>query len=1448
MGDDALSQLSLRGRVATDPLSSAQTLYWYTLTCCSCICSYTARLHLPSHVDHSRVTSTSVHRGDPPLCAEPSHSTALHQPHPHSPSASMSTTSLPPTTAPPSTATPSTSTTTSSPAAPAFAPTNPTVPLSSNGFPPPHPATTSPAPSPTLLPIPPPSRRPPLHSSDLSPAFTTLLNSVLHHLQSPSYPLPLDPASLVHLTVLRHLPLFHSLPAHLLLPTLTHLLSSSLPPHLLHPLSSHLHHHVDQLLSSVLSSHAFPALPSIPHIVDDDDDLAGGAHSIHGISGGTLRLYSDAHTARAAALRSALQRGGGVRGAVLVLPSIPNGFPYLDRLLAEVGMAEEQVRWVGLVPWLEVKGVEGAKGGESGGRGVNKEAAENGEHVNPLLTHRTDLADLQSTLTSLSSTSPPPSSIVFLTQLGSEWCGQDVVYFSDELAAVKRVCDPHSVWLHVEGDLLWKDDDLQRRLLEKDKSDRRTSKADKRGVGSKEGRDEKEVVAAKPAGHSQRGSRSNLTSTLYNSADSVVFSTSAFTSGSIAVCALKAREKAATTPRGSVVQAASHVPHTYPVEVADFAQLFRVWYDLSTAPSLSTVLSSATSSLVTQLTSFRHALLTQPFRIYLVAPVMEPDSTPHDISSSPPSSSSITHSHLFFQLTVSPPLTPSFFNLTVDALNVSIAYSLFLRTLSTHPTSSSSSLSSLYGSTISPSTYFDLKGFSFTPHPLSPSSPPPDLSPFFTAVRDELAVLEAAGHGRTELQALLSTEAEFAYIPLTELAHEPRVGVGAFRFMPAQVPDSHINELGRSLNRKLKTLPSAMQQPFPTSPFLPLTPPAPVSLFRPGVTVRGAECTIIDLTPQLLTRGLAALWSDVKQVAAHLSLPKRVMADVSESVQRGIKEAEKKLDEVTANAYAPTNLVRWLPVVGSVVNYYMPITAGEQAAPGQSYDLRKKELNVIRYSYQTKGGGGVGGPGTGGTPTLPPAPPVDRPLSALDLQPSAQGGGAAALTESSALSLAISAAPVLQSGPHPPTPSAAMMTHTASSTLSRAFTDASSGPAPMPNPPSVPSAPSSSSATKRKLISINIDEHEKAILQTPLPPLPDVIAYLTKGVIFTSFFPSPEPPSPSPPTSSTPIPPPSSSPSFIAADLLIFYSPSYTGPDASDADLGPGPILAWSEPGQRYMSADQAIAIDHISELFLGKKGTWPGGGVGLESGRCLSVLTPQVSLWLQAESKAVRDEWFMALYALMQAMQGAGGGGKKKGEGGKKGGVNGERVKEGAKKKGVTAESTTPSISSGEPSPAPSPRLTAAAGPGEQSIDLPAARALLESGMPFTVYVLDKLNSDITTKHEVTLWFKPDPAGAASTTAGGGSQPPSPSAAAPITGHLCWCRRGAHLDYSPSRSLPITSTVQICLGRQTRGTSLHHASVSSLPLLLLPSLTSPSPCLLALCSSAQCGRREQSE
>ena len=1256
----------------------------------------------------------------------------------------------------------------------------------------------TPTPSPTLTALPPPVQ--PAQPAQPS-AFTSLVSSLVARLQQPSYPLPVDPAAIVQQLLLSHASHFAHLSASQLLPPIASFLSSRLPGHQLSAVSSHLQYHTDRLLCSLLSSHGFPSSPSIPHIVDDgDDEDEGGAHSIRGISSGSLHLFPDLYAARLHTVRTALSkaavRGGGgneVGGPVLLLPSIPNGHGWLDRLLFDLGLPSSAAHFVDITPYLHIQddGSSEAQHDKSG-----KQDSDGYQHVNPLLTYHIDINDLRTTIASLSTSHSP---LVLLTQLGSEWQGAEEVYYSEKLKEVGEVCKELGVWLHVEGDRLWQDDEL----------------AEKRKVAAAA---EKVKDESNTKNGNKRGSKTFLTSTLYQAADSIAFTTSSFSDGKLAVSAFRQRAPSPATPtsaggqQGKTGAAVSTTEFAVPFD--DFVQLFTVWHSLSAVPSLPTHLSAVNAALTQQLSNFKHALLTQPLSVYLISPVGELiDDVKATTSGSVVGS---THSHLFFQLTTSPPHEPSYFNLTVNDINTFLAYRLALRLRAdVDKAADPSSLSQLYGTVVSPASYFDLCGFVFQP-PYSSLTSQPAASVYdalFAAIAHELSILNAAAKARDELHHLLMQEHEFVYIPPSDLQNNPRVGVGAFRFIPSQVPAGHVDSLHHSLNKHLRRLPQWQWHGWPKSATLSVAGEPVVSAFRSAVTVRGETCTVVDVCPALLERGVSGLVSDVKVTAAHLSLPKRVMLDVSESVQRGIKEAERKLDEVTAQQYAPTSLVRWLPVVGSMINWAMPVHGEQHSAPGQSFDLRKKELNVVRYEY------GANKAGTGtvrDTPTLPAAAGIDRPTSAMSLTP--KGGDAPAqLTNSQPLSSTISAAAVIQSHqPAPVTPNSKTTASTATPASSSPATSSSAGTpnAALTRSVSTPhtSASPSSAVTPRhkRTISINIDEGEKAILQQPLRPLPDVLAFLTQGVVFTSYFPAPD----TPPTSSDQAGLP-----FLSADLLIFYAPAFRASDgqpSQDAtDLGTGPVLAWCEPNTRYMSADQCIAVEHIHELYLGRKAGWPGGVGGGE--RCLSIMTPQVSLWLEADSRGMRDDFFLALYALLQSLHPVRS--RKRAVGPSTTTTNGERATTvavgadgtGSVKSERSGTATPPAASTATAVVTSAPNSDGAVDP----IELAAARQLLVHGMPFVVYVLDKHDTDVTSRHEVTLWFRPDTGTPSS------SPLPSPTSASPppsdsLVGHLCWCRRGPVLDYAPSRSLPITSTVQICLGKQTK--ALRNAAAADSP------------------------------
>ena len=106
------------------------------------------------------------------------------------------------------------------------------------------------------------------------------------------------------------------------------------------------------------------------------------------------------------------------------------------------------------------------------------------------------------------------------------------------------------------------------------------------------------------------------------------------------------------------------------------------------------------------------------------------------------------------------------------------------------------------------------------------------------------------------------------------------------------------------------------------------------------------------------------------------------------------------------------------------------------------------------------------------------------------------------------------------------------------------------------------------------------------------------------------------------------------------------------------------------------------------------------------------------------------------------------------------------------------------------EPNPASSssiPSDSASAVPS--SLSLPHALELLECGSDFTVFLVDRSNPHQTSRHPVVLWWIPDSAAG--------------------KGRLCWSRRSSsgptRLEYHPSRSLLLSSAVELSLGKQTK-------------------------------------------
>ncbi len=266
--------------------------------------------------------------------------------------------------------------------------------------------------------------------------------------------------------------------------------------------------------------------------------------------------------------------------------------------------------------------------------------------------------------------------------------------------------------------------------------------------------------------------------------------------------------------------------------------------------------------------------------------------------------------------------------------------------------------------------------FGFLFHPLSngPSGVTPTAAANLTpAVLDqlvadiglELTLLDRAGSLREEFKTAVSAQKELQYVSPQQIEHA-FVGVGAFRLVPAfPIPVQQANALNVVLAHAL-----AKQNPQLFAIAMTTGNNAAAAAVAAGAA-GGAQagtptsaaaataaapnpneqlvCTVVRTSSLVMDKHcVTILISEILDAAARLELPKEVVDQLSKVVQKGIREAEAKLAQETSDAYYPTTLIRKLPVVGSVWNWFSPVpvkTEAEQKQPaGYSMDIRSQEL------------------------------------------------------------------------------------------------------------------------------------------------------------------------------------------------------------------------------------------------------------------------------------------------------------------------------------------------------------------------------------------------------------------------------------------------------------------------------------------------------------------------
>ena len=286
---------------------------------------------------------------------------------------------------------------------------------------------------------------------------------------------------------------------------------------------------------------------------------------------------------------------------------------------------------------------------------------------------------------------------------------------------------------------------------------------------------------------------------------------------------------------------------------------------------------------------------------------------------------------------------------------------------------------------------------------------------------------------------------------------------------------------------------------------------------------------------------------------------------------------------------------------------------------------------------------------------------------------------------------------------------------------------------------------------------MTLDEADHAIVEAlnnaPRSLQPDQLELLTRGSVFLAYFPNTEESGAAPSaTGATALPPPP--PSTSVTKLFLFFEPSYqpTVEEALELGVAPGapvPLLCWCEPNvPRYVKTDQAISLDQVSALHLGASSSAADASSGVEvfprqavRSSCFSVVTQHVALHLEADSSAMRKAWFIAIYTLVAQAPAQAPAQQPQAPAQTIPAASQQAVPQSMQS--YQPQTSPPTATSSSTSSSSSSRAASSTSLSTLELEedrLEGARRLLEGGMPFVVYVLDKSDIDLTTRHEVSI------------------------------------------------------------------------------------------------------------
>lgn len=119
-------------------------------------------------------------------------------------------------------------------------------------------------------------------------------------------------------------------------------------------------------------------------------------------------------------------------------------------------------------------------------------------------------------------------------------------------------------------------------------------------------------------------------------------------------------------------------------------------------------------------------------------------------------------------------------------------------------------------------------------------------------------------------------------------------------------------------------------------------------------TATGNPAIVIGAAEGLRSReDVDELVSLIQNEIALLELPDAVIAKMGAVIMEGIKSAERHIEGSNASDYHPDNLVRAVPLFGSIYSWIVPNATDDEMKMGQSFDITTGSLQQVSINDST---------------------------------------------------------------------------------------------------------------------------------------------------------------------------------------------------------------------------------------------------------------------------------------------------------------------------------------------------------------------------------------------------------------------------------------------------------------------------------------------------------------